>query len=481
METNSCIVYSGTVSHTRLAPVVHGFAYNVAMLLVDIDRPEAAFRGCWPLGGLSWAAATFRESDHMKARRRGASLADAVRELIAERTGLRRPEGRILLLTNPAYFGYFFAPVSFYYVFEERGGPVKSGSRPALHCVVAEVNNTPWNEQHCYVLHPNCPDVRTFSAVTSVTDHPGCTAEFEDEAPLKQRSGSSGLAALGSFPTWDEASWIAWPASKSCPGDTSSIKSSNVRGDVVSSGSAAAESSGADVAGPRRRGHGARGSSAADTCVASSPTAAAACPASAGREAGWLRFLWGKAFHVSPFMPMDQAYDWMFNTPQPLACTGSQSGTRSNAGILIRSRNLQLSMDAAPKLGGCPAAPVAAVSAPPASVGARHPVSPAVAAAGKPATDAGPCVFTTQTRLRCEGEVSIMRLLWLLLFAFPLLTLRLQWWIHAEAVRLYRKGVPLFAHPSPDGGPQTLLMRMVSSLAALLLPVVAFFRRWALR
>jgi DUF1365 family protein len=39
-------------------------------------------------------------------------------------------------------------------------------------------------------------------------------------------------------------------------------------------------------------------------------------PASSGtRDAGRVRFRFGKQFHVSPFMPMDQEYDWMFAEP----------------------------------------------------------------------------------------------------------------------------------------------------------------------
>jgi len=44
-------------------------------------------------------------------------LASAVRELVAERTGVR-PQGPIRLLTHLRYFGYCFNPVSFYYCFE---------------------------------------------------------------------------------------------------------------------------------------------------------------------------------------------------------------------------------------------------------------------------------------------------------------------------------------------------------------------------
>jgi DUF1365 family protein len=33
------------------------------------------------------------------------------------------------------------------------------------------------------------------------------------------------------------------------------------------------------------------------------------------RDGNELRFCFGKRFHVSPFMPMDQDYDWTFNEP----------------------------------------------------------------------------------------------------------------------------------------------------------------------
>ena len=39
-------------------------------------------------------------------------------------------------------------------------------------------------------------------------------------------------------------------------------------------------------------------------------------PATTGtRDGNGLRFCFGKRFHVSPFMPMDQDYDWTFNEP----------------------------------------------------------------------------------------------------------------------------------------------------------------------
>src|SRR5690606_2627694 len=78
----------------------------------------------------------------------------AARDLVEERTGTR-PDGAIRLLTHLRYFGFGMNPISLYYCYGADG-------RPAA--VVAEVNNTPWGEQHCYVLDVrNSGDARWLS------------------------------------------------------------------------------------------------------------------------------------------------------------------------------------------------------------------------------------------------------------------------------------------------------------------------------
>jgi DUF1365 family protein len=42
------------------------------------------------------------------------------------------------------YFGYCFNPVSFYYCYDESDEQVET--------IVAEIHNTPWGEEYCYVL-----------------------------------------------------------------------------------------------------------------------------------------------------------------------------------------------------------------------------------------------------------------------------------------------------------------------------------------
>jgi DUF1365 family protein len=88
-----------------------------------------------------FGAATFLNSDHLK--QFDGPIDSSVRDLVEQRTGVR-PRGAVRLLTQLRYFGYYFSPLNLYYCFDEDDIGVES--------IVAEVSNTPWGEQHCYVL-----------------------------------------------------------------------------------------------------------------------------------------------------------------------------------------------------------------------------------------------------------------------------------------------------------------------------------------
>lgn len=136
----SCL-YEGTVRHRRFTPVEHSFAYRLFLVFVDLVELDSLFgrRGFW---STRWPAlARFRRADYLGDPSR--PLADCVRDLIEQQTG-HRPNGPIALLTSFRYFGFEMNPVCFYYCFDTSGNRVET--------VVAEVNNTPWNEKHCYVL-----------------------------------------------------------------------------------------------------------------------------------------------------------------------------------------------------------------------------------------------------------------------------------------------------------------------------------------
>ena len=138
--THSCL-YEGWVRHRRHLPVLHRFRYRLFMAYLDLDEIEERTSHRWPFATQPGAIAVFRRRDHLGPATQ--PLRESVADLVEERSG-HRPAGPIRLLTHLAYFGHRFNPVSFYYCFDASGARVEH--------IVAEINNTPWGEQVCYVL-----------------------------------------------------------------------------------------------------------------------------------------------------------------------------------------------------------------------------------------------------------------------------------------------------------------------------------------
>ena len=134
-------IYAGQVRHRRMKPVVHEFTYRMFMMYLDLAELPTVFQGRWLWSVQRAALARFRRRDHLGDP--AVSLEQSVRDLVGEETGTR-PSGPIRLLTQLSYFGYVFNPVSFYYCF--------NADDTEIETIVAEVNNTPWGERHCYVL-----------------------------------------------------------------------------------------------------------------------------------------------------------------------------------------------------------------------------------------------------------------------------------------------------------------------------------------
>ena len=138
-------IYHGWLRHRRFAPRPHAFRYPLFMMYLDLAELDTVFRGRWLWSAgrrARCALARFDRADHLGDP--AVPLDQSVRELVQRETG-RTPVGPIRLLTHLRYFGHCFNPVSFYYCFDAAGENVE--------CVVAEVNNTPWGERHCYVLN----------------------------------------------------------------------------------------------------------------------------------------------------------------------------------------------------------------------------------------------------------------------------------------------------------------------------------------
>ena len=134
-------IYCGSLDHRRFLPRAHAFRYPLFLMYLDLAELGTLFRGRWLWSASRIALARFERRDHLGDP--STPLDVAVRALVQQRTGTR-PGGPIRLLTHLRYFGHCFNPVSFYYCFDAGDTRVET--------IVAEVNNTPWGERHCYVL-----------------------------------------------------------------------------------------------------------------------------------------------------------------------------------------------------------------------------------------------------------------------------------------------------------------------------------------
>jgi DUF1365 family protein len=137
---HSCL-YEGRVRHARHRPVEHVFDFPLFMVYLDLAELPELFRDRWLWSARRPAFAWFRRRDHLGDPEKPLDV--CVRDFVAAKTG-RRPHGPIRLLTHLRYAGFAMNPVSFFYCFDAEG--------EQLETVVAEINNTPWGERHCYVL-----------------------------------------------------------------------------------------------------------------------------------------------------------------------------------------------------------------------------------------------------------------------------------------------------------------------------------------
>jgi DUF1365 family protein len=134
-------LYSGWVSHRRRVPGSHSFRYRLFMVYIDLAELPGLFDRRWLWSARRPAPAWFRRRDYLGPAT--LPLDQAVRVRVEQETGVR-PDGPIRILTHLRYFGYCLNPVTFYYCFDAPGREVR--------WIVAEINNTPWDERHAYVL-----------------------------------------------------------------------------------------------------------------------------------------------------------------------------------------------------------------------------------------------------------------------------------------------------------------------------------------
>lgn len=136
-------LYRGKTWHARHLPSRHAFNYQIFMLGLDLDEIDdiherTRFFSC---KGFNWA--WLRRADYCPGN---PDLRLAVLERASTLAG-RPVTGKVFMLANLRYLGFYFSPVNFYFIGES--------SQPDW--LVAEVSNTPWNERHYYLVDLHDP------------------------------------------------------------------------------------------------------------------------------------------------------------------------------------------------------------------------------------------------------------------------------------------------------------------------------------
>jgi len=142
-------IYQGDLRHRRFFPKRHEFSYSSTLFYIDLDELPELFEGVtgWSLNRGNFGS--FRRADFLGDP--VVPLKDAVcsevNKLLAldKQAAISCPDGPVRMLTNLRIFGFCFNPVTLYYLFN------RNSVKPAM--ILAQVNNTPWNERHTYLIY----------------------------------------------------------------------------------------------------------------------------------------------------------------------------------------------------------------------------------------------------------------------------------------------------------------------------------------
>jgi DUF1365 family protein len=134
-------LYEGTLRHRRFGPTARSFDRQVSYAYLDLASIPADLDRLPLWSARRPAPVRFRRRDYFDGSDR--PLDDAVRSLVADRTGVR-PNGPIGLLTQLRRSGWLFNPMSVYFCHDAEGRQVET--------IVLEVTNTPWKERCWYVI-----------------------------------------------------------------------------------------------------------------------------------------------------------------------------------------------------------------------------------------------------------------------------------------------------------------------------------------
>jgi len=138
MNSSLC---EGQVRHRRFVPKSHEFFYQIFMPAVDLDELvelDSALKG-FSYNRRNWMS--LWRDDYI------AGVADLKQAVLDKASALAQQPitGRVLMLANMRYIGFYFSPVNFYFI----------GEPTAYRYMIAEVSNTPWHEHHYYLVDLN--------------------------------------------------------------------------------------------------------------------------------------------------------------------------------------------------------------------------------------------------------------------------------------------------------------------------------------
>ena len=105
------------------------------MFFLDFNELEELDKKFWFLSVEKFNILSFKRKNYLSI--------DGVKKEIS-RAGFNYNSDNITILTHLSYLGFCYNPVSFYYCYNAQGD--------ILQFILAEINNTPWNERYVYVL-----------------------------------------------------------------------------------------------------------------------------------------------------------------------------------------------------------------------------------------------------------------------------------------------------------------------------------------
>lgn len=133
-------IYQGWVRHRRFTPTRHDFRYKTLYLWLNLQEIDKlfSFSPLWSIEKPNLVS--FKRKDYLPDYPH-MGLDDAIRAKIKSLSG-NDFSGDIFMLAHLRYWNICFNPVVFYFAYDKN----------RLNYILADINNTPWDEHHAYLL-----------------------------------------------------------------------------------------------------------------------------------------------------------------------------------------------------------------------------------------------------------------------------------------------------------------------------------------